>query len=220
MRDDRPGLLYLRAHHLPLIVTTSVLLVMDATLTAAASMQLPTLEGTGSIHIPLPLLAPMVAVGVLVGVLHSPAEAWEAAAAASGRAAQSRYLLVVAVGLPVLVALATFVPSGRTVALVLARGTLIWLALAVISGRLFGWRQAWILPIASFLPLSYLSVDASGHYRWWYWPGQPPAAPGCIFLTVLLCCAAWVAYAATPHRIGVVANARRRRITAGPLNGR
>ncbi|MGV1005255.1 MAG: DUF7224 domain-containing protein [Candidatus Nanopelagicales bacterium] len=125
VRDDRPGLLYLRAHNLPLIVTTTVLLVLDATLTAAVSMQLPTLEGPGSIHILLPLLAPTVAVGVLVGVLHGPADAWEESAAASGRATQSRFMLVMAVGLPVLVALATVIPSGRTVALVLARGTLI-----------------------------------------------------------------------------------------------
>lgn len=205
MGDSGTCLLYLRAHHLPLIVATVVLLVVDAAVTAAFSMRLPTLEGTGSIGIPLPLLAPMVAVGVLVGVLHGPALAWEESSPANARAAQSRYLGLLAVCLPVLVALTTFATSSPGLALVMARATLIWLSLAVTSSRLFGWRQAWIIPLASFLPLSYLSVDAAGHYRWWYWPGQPPAAPACTLLAVALCCTALLGYHATPRRIRRVA---------------
>lgn len=215
MGDRQPLLLFLRAHHLPLIVATIALLVVGAAVAAPFRVQVPTLEGPGAVSVPLPLQTPMIAVSILVGVLHGRARDWEECAGSVLRAAEARYLLLLGLSLPVLAGLGTAAGGGGELGLVAARATVIWLALAVLSGRLFGWQQAWILPLASFLPLSYLSIDSAGQYRWWYWPGQPVTALPCTLLAVALCAISVLAYQATPWRLLAVRRATARLTLVG-----
>ncbi len=56
--------------------------------------------------------------------------------------------------------------------------------MAMLSGRVLRWALAWVLPLASFLPLTYFGADNAGRYYWWYWPRQPAGQVPCALIAV------------------------------------
>jgi hypothetical protein len=56
------------------------------------------------------------------------------------------------------------VAAGADDGVIFVRSVLIWSGLSVLSGRLFGPQQSWILPLMSAFPLVWLSDES-----WWDW---------------------------------------------------
>lgn len=52
------------------------------------------------------------------------------------------------------------------------RSVLIWSGLAIISGRVWGWAQSWIVPAMTILPLETFGYSASGVPTRFDWPSQ------------------------------------------------
>ncbi|GAA1910962.1 hypothetical protein GCM10009716_21030 [Streptomyces sodiiphilus] len=83
----------------------------------------------------------------------------------------------------------------------LIRAELIRLGLALTCARLLGRAQAWVLPLLTLFPLTYLGWDPAGTVRWWNWMWAPPQAPACWALAAASLAAAALAHLATPWRL-------------------
>lgn len=78
-----------------------------------------------------------------------------------------------------------------------------WTGLGLLSGRLLGWRQGWILPALVLLLVGYWSVqDGSGGYPWWDFTRSPVVEkPLGLGISVGLLAVGMMAYWMTPWRL-------------------
>ncbi|MFC8716186.1 hypothetical protein [Kitasatospora sp. NPDC057198] len=126
----------------------------------------------GDSTLQLRMLLAVAWAALAAGSLHSGMHGWEAAAGPRLRQAERTHLLTAGAAALALACGAELLISGPASAAALGRALLIWWGLAVLSGRLWGRPQVWILPAATLFPLGYLGWDASGTVRWWNWPWQ------------------------------------------------
>lgn len=212
--DDRILLLYLRAHHGRAVLVGFLIVAAVDVILGSTVLTLPSLGGKSTgfplrHHLPIGFVA--VAVGSLAsqmagpeetaGAIHRRWEQWHAAAASA--------LCVGTVTVTELIA------TGERTALMLMRATVFWLGLAFLSGRFLGRQHAWIGPVASIFPASYLAQDASGHDAWWDWIGQRPDSASCAALAAVVFVAGVVAYELTPWRLAGLRWRAPRRTTKG-----
>lgn len=127
--------------------------------------------------------------------------------AALEQAAAEPYWRLQALVLTSQVALSTAIVSGAAgigvgaeASVAVARASLAWCGLAMISGRLMGWNASWILPVGSLCVLVYWGSSGDGTYRWWEFTAQPAADLSSAVLAGLLCAAGVVSYALTAWR--------------------
>jgi hypothetical protein len=93
-----------------------------------------------------------------------------------------------------------------------ARALLAWFGLALISGRLFGWRLSWVAPWVAVCAILYWGYDGDGRsFRWWEFTAQPIGHVPSLVLTALLLSAGLIAYYLTPWRISHLASRRLQR---------
>ncbi|GAB3118485.1 hypothetical protein GCM10027160_30760 [Streptomyces calidiresistens] len=156
----------------------------------------------------------VLAGAILVAVpMRSPMADWEAGAGPRARRVELTLLAVLASAGAVLVGVGEALVRSPESAASLLRAQLIWLSLAVVSARLLGgWSRAWVLPLATIFPLTYLGWDAAGEVRWWNWLWQPHTAAGCWALAAVSLTGAVLALWATPWRT--------RRLRGRPRRGR
>ncbi|TXS44258.1 hypothetical protein [Streptomyces sp. t39] len=77
-----------------------------------------------------------------------------------------------------------------------------WTGLGLLSGRMFGWRQGWILPALVLLLVSYWSVqDITGSYPWWDFTRSPLEQPTSLGMSLGLLAVGIAAYRMTPWRL-------------------
>ena len=199
MTSDR-GLtaLYARGHRWHLVLAGLASIPLTEWWLGSLNLVLP-----GS-HQPLVfrLLAPAVVAALFVGNRHTPMFDWEATAARSPGTVYGAFLA----GSLLLGALVTFIAqlllNDSETALIVLRAFIIFTGLALISARLFSWRTAWILPLGSYFPLTYLQTDSQGQSRWWDWSSQPASSLPCWTLAVLILVIGTLLLLLTPHLIG------------------
>jgi hypothetical protein len=127
-------------------------------------------------------LAPAAIAALLVANRQKQMSGWEQAAARPARDASGWFLSgSLASGALTTFATQAFMNDIAT-AVTILRAYLISIALALISARLIGWRTAWVLPLGSYFPLTYLQIDSNGRSRWWNWPAQPANSVACWIL--------------------------------------
>lgn len=78
-----------------------------------------------------------------------------------------------------------------------------WTGLGLISGRVLGWRQSWILPALALCILTYWGVPGiNGTYPWWEFTVQPASEnPSALVISLALCVIGLLAYTLTPWRL-------------------
>ena len=107
-----------------------------------------------------------------------------------------------------LVGATLLVGSADLVAPVL-RAMLAWWGLALITGRLLGWRLSWAGPWLAVCAIIYWGFDPrAGTYRWWELTARPADDPAAWLTSVLLLALGVLATYLTPWRLHA---ARRRR---------
>ncbi|MDP9793614.1 hypothetical protein J2S43_002126 [Catenuloplanes nepalensis] len=118
------------------------------------------------------------------------------------RRAQHRYLAAI-----VVLCAATYLAIAAAglhplVLLMIARSLPGWLGLALISGRLFGWRLAWIAPVLASIVLNYWgSGEVPGTYRWWEFTARPHDDPTAAGISLVLGAAGLLGYLITPWHL-------------------
>ncbi len=147
------------------------------------------------------LLAMGVSVLPALG-LHSNLRHLEEAATAHHRRAERYYLgglSIACVGM--FLAVASLGMQG-SVLVIVARSALAWLGLALMSGRVLGWRLAWVLPVVVLSALVYWGGSAGDgeDWAWWEFSARPGDDVPSLLLSAGLLACGLVAYAATPWR--------------------
>ncbi|MEU2056084.1 hypothetical protein [Streptomyces bungoensis] len=200
---------YLRAHRFRgIAVGWAVLIACDVAF-GSARLDFP-FSGSGSSATPLRHEIPLALAVLAVGGLGSAMDSLEETAASGFRRVEISCIVgAVSAAAALLVAAEAFVSPMDTV-LLLLRGLLIWVGLALLSGRAWGWRFSWILPLVTLFPLTYWQIDGLGRFRWWDWTDQPGSSMPCWGIAVGSLLAGGGAMALTPWRLNRFLRAFRR----------
>ena len=137
-------------------------------------------------------------VGILPALgLHSTLCDLEQTHTSVHKTAERRHLLVLVVAcFLVFLVLGSMTLHVALVPAVL-RALLAWLGLGLVSGRLLGWRLAWVLPVAAMSLIIYWGATGDG-YKWWDFTARPPGDPSSWLLSATLLAAGAAAYCASP----------------------
>lgn len=153
-------------------------------------------------RIPLYRFMAMGTAIVPVLALYSPLHDLEGPATDQYWRTERVYLaLMAATSSVVYLALASITLPATTLVLV-GRSIFGWIGLALVSGRVLGWRLAWVLPVATIFVLLYWgSVDHGYGYRWWEFSARPHDDIAALLVSVVLLAAGAAAMWATPWRL-------------------
>ncbi|MER6568681.1 hypothetical protein ABT288_21490 [Streptomyces sp. NPDC001093] len=191
---------YLQAHRFRGIAVGWALVIACDVAFGATRLDFP-FSGSGSSSTPLRHEIPLALAVIAVGGLGSAMDSLEEAAAKGFRRFEITYLVGAVTAAALLLVAAEALVSPMDTVLLLVRGLLIWVGLALLSGRAWGWRFSWILPLVTLFPLTYWQVDGLGGYRWWDWTDQPGHSTPCWGIAMGSLLAGSVAMALTPWRV-------------------
>lgn len=91
--------------------------------------------------------------------------------------------------------------AGISVIGPMTRAVLAWFGLALLTGRLLGWRFGWLGPWVALTALLYWGYSGERQvFRWWEFTAHPLEHMPSLLLSVALGLAGAVAYAASPWR--------------------
>lgn len=165
---------------------------------------LPNASGPGAPVEFLRLFA--VTTGVLpVLTLTSALDELESTAAGDFQRFRTRILLLGFVASSACITLGALVGGDVSALQRLARALPAWFGLALLSGRLLGWRLSWVLPWGVVSALIYWGFDgAARDYRWWEFTAQPIWHRPSLALSCGLLAVGLGAYASTPWRVSAL----------------
>jgi hypothetical protein len=156
----------------PLLV--AVLLGALASLIGAYQAPVPAALETGTATVPLWRVLAMGAAVLPVLALHSPLADLEAAATVRQARMERDYLIGIACAVMVLYFSAAATTLHPLLLAIMLRSVPGWLGLALVSGRLFGSRLAWIGPLIAICVMTYWgNGSADGGYAWWEFSALP-----------------------------------------------
>lgn len=192
---------YARSHNLlGLAVGLLFLTGCDAAF-GSQLLSFPFEHGGQTTGVPMRRELPIAFASLAAGSLHSKMRQLELAGATTLRSYESRHLMAVYTATTVLVGGTELIVNGAESSVLLIRALLIWLGLAVLSGRIFGRSLSWILPVATIFPLTYLGQDETGRDRWWDWTGQSAFSVLCWSLAICSTIVGLAAFYLTPWHI-------------------
>lgn len=157
---------------------------------------------------------PIVFASLAVGSLQSTMENMECAATGSLRRMQWLHVTATVLLAAALVGITELFISSSAIALLLVRAFVIWTGMAMLSGRIFGWSLAWLLPMSTIFPLTYLAQDATGRDSWWDWTIQSVTLWPCWIIAGASLIFGIAAMSLTPWHLSVMKNPLR--ITPSP----
>ncbi|AJE43861.1 hypothetical protein [Streptomyces nodosus] len=191
---------FLRAHRFCGIAVGWAVVIACDVMFGSARLDFP-FSGGGTSATPLRHEIPLALAVIAVGGLGSAMDSLEETAARGFRRAEICFLVGTVSVAAVLLVVAEAVVSPMDTVLLLLRGLLIWVGLALASGRVWGWRFSWILPLATLFPLTYWQVDGLGRFRWWDWTDQPGHSMPCWGIAIGSLLVGGGAMALTPWRV-------------------
>ncbi|GAA2809475.1 hypothetical protein GCM10010441_37560 [Kitasatospora paracochleata] len=189
---------FARAHDVRGVLVAFALIAVCDAIFGSTVLQLPYTGGEAGV--PFRRELPLAFASVAAASLSSPMRRFEETAAAAFRAAQHAWLGGVVTSAAVVLTVEELIISPPATAVILLRALLVWTGIALLSGRVFGWRLSFILPMASVFPLTYWQYDGQGRNRWWDWTHQPPMSLGCWAIAGAALAAGSLAVAVTPWR--------------------
>ncbi|MFF5230962.1 hypothetical protein [Dactylosporangium sp. NPDC000521] len=157
-----------------------------------------------------------LAVGVTFGPIlfsQSPFGEMEAATGKNWRQVELLVLLVNIVACVTLFTVTCWVTFNGPTALLILRGIVGWMGIALASGRILGWKAGWVGPLAVLPVVVYWGHGSTG-YRWWDFTSLPPANPGSWVVVGCLAAFGATTYVFSKWRWRHLTNLVRRRIAA------
>ncbi|MFJ3220358.1 hypothetical protein ACIPLC_31110 [Kitasatospora sp. NPDC086801] len=196
---------YLRLHRLEVVCLGLLATCTTSAVVGSLVAVLPSGGPSGTVSIPLRSYLPLTSAVIAVSSRHSAMADMEAAGSHWLKRSELLHTAAVAALVVVLTGVTELFVSTPEVAVVLSRAAVIWVGLAVLSGRLFGWLLSWILPVITLFPLTYLAEDENGGDRWWDWTQQEATSWPCWALAGVSMLIAACAMAATSWRTAALA---------------
>ncbi|WP_441251316.1 hypothetical protein [Kitasatospora sp. McL0602] len=192
---------YARVHHVHgLAIGLALVTVCDA-LFGSINISLPAGNAAGVAVIPFRRELPIAFAALAAGSLHSVVADMERAASKTFRTYEVAHAIAVSAITVVLLGSAEAVFTTTELAVLMMRALLIWLGLAFLSGRIFGWMLSWVLPTLTIFPLTYYGAEDLGRHRWWDWTGQSAGSLPCWALAAVSLTVGAGALALTPWRL-------------------
>lgn len=198
---------------------------MSFALTAALCAILPV---AGAFLIPMPsesadggvALVPawrVLAVGVTFGPVlfcHSPFGEMETATGRNWRRTEMVVLIVNSLVCTTMFTATCLIVFGGDLAMLVLRGIIGWMGIALLTGKLLGWRMAWVGPFA-VLPILIFWGYQYPAYRWWEFTARPIGDLVAWAVVAALAGLGTVAYVCNSWRWYAVLTLLGRRSTAG-----
>lgn len=169
-----PVWLYLRSRRTLTGIALTLVLCGLLPLVGMLTVPFPS-EGSGTGTAVVPAWR-VLAAGVTFGVVpfcQSPFGEMEAATGRNWRRTEMVVLVASATVCTVLFTLTCALALGETQALLTLRGTIGWMAIAVLTGRILSWRIAGIGPLLILPLMIFWGVDELPHYHWWEFTARP-----------------------------------------------
>ncbi|MFD4394317.1 hypothetical protein [Kitasatospora sp. NPDC058478] len=191
---------FARAHHFRKLALAIFLLAVVNLLFGAVYLELPFADRAADSPIPFRKEMPLAFASVAAVGLDSAMCSLEL----TGTLSLRRYEVVWVAGsfgLSTAVLALEELAMGPSEAVLAVRSMIIWGGFAVFSGRVFGWRLSWVLPLLTVFPLTYWEIDASGNRRWWDWAGQPASSWNCWVIAAMALLVIFTSIHFTPWRI-------------------
>ncbi|MER7581236.1 hypothetical protein [Kitasatospora sp. NPDC097691] len=204
----RNFLQYARAHQLLALAIGLTLLTAISAFFGSQMLAIPGSGPGGMIGVPMRRELPIAFAALAAGSLNSRMGQFELAAGPNLRVYEIWHVLIAGSVSVALVGGTEFFASGAGLAIVLARACVIWFGLALLSGRIFGRKLSWIIPVATIFPLTYLGQDGEGQARWWDWTGQPPESIPCWAIAMVSTACGMAAFLLTPWHVRAFLPAR------------
>lgn len=176
---------YAAVHHLPVLVAGFTLLVAFDVQFGSSVLSLPFERGGQADGLPMRRELPVAFAALAAGSLHSSMHQLELTAGPTLRTYEKFHLLGLYLTTLILVGGIEWFETGPEQAITACRSLIIWLGLALLSGRLWGRWLSWILPAATLFPLTYLNRNANGNAHWWDWTGQSASHAPCWAIALL-----------------------------------
>ncbi|MEV6926809.1 hypothetical protein AB0M46_20200 [Dactylosporangium sp. NPDC051485] len=191
---------YARAHRLVGTLTGAALIAASDLVVGAWNLSMPAATGTGFTVVPFRQELPAAVAALAVASMYSTMENLERMGGMRLRCFERAHVVTAILAAAALMWTAEAATAGPGPAGAGARSALIWGCAAVVSGRSFGWRLSWVLPVSTLFPLIYYGHGHDGAARWWNWPDQPANAPVPWLLAAASTLIAAAAFRATPWR--------------------
>ncbi|WP_147449377.1 hypothetical protein [Actinomadura pelletieri] len=150
--------------------------------------------------VPFRHFIPIVLAAIVVGGLHSSMSEVQSTATFVLRRYEVGYLVCAATVAIVLLGIAEALATSTASALLVIRGFVVWMGLALLSGRLLGWLTNWLLPVLTVFPLVYYGLNAVGNVQWWNWTGQPSSDAASWLIAATSLAVGATAFTLTPWR--------------------
>lgn len=196
--DPHPLLLYLHSRRIWAAVALTVALCAAVLLIGAIEVSVPASGADSGFH-PVPTWR-ILAAGVTFGPVlscHSPFGELEAATH-GWRNVQAAVLLVHLVLAAALFVATCLVAFGGTLALLTLRGIIGWTGVALIAGRIFGWRLAWVGPLTLLPVMLFWGLAEEPHYQWWEFTARQVDDPAAWMVAGVLLAAGIAAWGVGP----------------------
>ncbi|MFI7147316.1 hypothetical protein ACIBO2_20565 [Nonomuraea sp. NPDC050022] len=167
-------------------------------------VDMPAAVPQGTVALPYSEFLTIVIAALVAGSLDGPLRTFESMASKRFFYLQCRRLVATS-GIVILAIFTTAaVTQPASSALDSAKAFVIWLGLALLSGRLMGMSLSWVIPSLSIFPLTFLGYETSETPFWWNWatPGQTDPLTWILVVVALVIGAA--SYHLTPWRIASI----------------
>lgn len=170
-RRDGSLLRWIRAHQLGGMGLGLLALGVFNAVFGAHALTFPFVRVSGTSS-PMRHELPAAFAALVVGGMNSRMQTFEETATAVVRRWEVRQLVVASLMALMVVGGTETAASGLGSGVVAARSFALWEGLALISGAVFKRQLAWIVPLASIFPITYMYQDDFGRPYWWVWTHQ------------------------------------------------
>ena len=181
----------------PLAVAASAIGLLTVAF-GAIEAATPSIDGGGSVQ--LWRLLGMGAGIVPALALYSPQEALEKAATLPLRRMEHWVLFTLFAWSAVFFSAAVALVLPSFAVLIALRALPAWFGIALVSGRILGWKLSWVLSTSAACVLVYWG-ESSGSFAWWEFTARHPGDVPSAMLSLALFAIGLVSYSMTPWRI-------------------
>lgn len=136
--------------------------------------------------------------------LHSPLDTLEMTGGERLRSTQTTYLIISAIASSAIYLTIISSAIGSSTTMVIGRSLPGWIGLALLSGRVLGWRLAWVAPAAAACVLIYWGGRGPDIYVWWEFSARPYVDLAALNVSLALLLVGAVAYWITPWRLSIL----------------
>ncbi len=198
--------LFARTRRLGLVVTLIITVAAIAATIGSVQIGAPSASSGGTV-ISFARLLTIVAGTLPVLLLTTQLSEIETAASGGPQRLEGLILAATILTATAFMAIAALASTGAGTVPATVRATAAWFGIALITGRLLGWRLCWVGPCLALSALIFWGFDSTaGHFRWWEFTAYGPTPVSTQALSIGLTVGGVLCYLLTPWRLAALSH--------------